>query len=113
MNRSDITQLRAQHEALREMIDRCEELADALDAGRVEPVTVLERVAELRMKLAAHNEFEESVMPPVMQDEFRVDDHIHEHRAMYEGLQNPITRELRATLDALRRHIAIEERHLL
>lgn len=113
MNDLDIKKLRVQHAELRALIERCEALADDLDAGAVEPARVLEQVAELRVKLAAHNEFEEGVLPPLLKEEFRVDDHLHEHRAMYEGLDNPVTRELRATLQKLRRHIAIEERHLV
>ena len=104
MNASELTQLRTQHEELRTLIDHCEELADALDAGRIEPAPVLARVAELRLKLAAHNQFEERVLPGIEHD-----DHVTEHRVMYEGLE--ITRELRETLHRLRRHIAIEERY--
>jgi hypothetical protein len=103
MNASDLTELRAQHEELRTLIDHCEVLADALDAGRIEPFLVLAAVAELRSKLSAHNRFEERVLPAIDHD-----DHATEHRAVYEGLE--ITRELRETLQCLRRHIASEER---
>lgn len=106
MNASDLTELRAQHEELRTLIDHCEALADALDAGRVEPAPVLARVVELREKLAAHNQFEERVLPVV-----EIDDHVMEHRVMHDGLDNPITRELRETLYRLRRHMEIEERY--
>jgi hypothetical protein len=105
MNATVLKELRAQHEELRALTDQCEELADALDAGRVEAAPVLARVAELREKLAAHNRFEERVLPPIEHD-----DHVTEHRVMHDGLDNPITRELRETLHRLRRHIAIEER---
>jgi hypothetical protein len=103
MNASDLTELRAQHEELRTLMDHCETLADALDAGRIEPFLVVAAVAELRTKLAAHNRFEERVLPGIEHD-----DHATEHRVLYEGLE--ITRELRETLHRLRRHIAIEER---
>lgn len=104
MNASDVIALRAQHEELRTLMDRCEALADALDAGRIEPFLVLAAVAELRTKLAAHNRFEERVLPAIEHD-----DHATEHRVVYEGLE--ITRELRETLHRLRRHMATEERY--
>jgi hypothetical protein len=105
MNASDLKELRTQHDELRTLIDDCEELADALDAGRVEAAAVLARVAELRLKLAAHNRFEERVISIV-----ELDEHVTEHRVMHDGLDNPITRELRETLYRLRRHMEIEER---
>jgi hypothetical protein len=103
MNPSDLKELRTQHEELRTLIDRCEALADALDAGRIEPFLVLAGVAELRIKLAEHNRFEERVLPEIDHD-----DHAEEHRVTYEGLE--ITRELREMLHRLRRHMASEER---
>jgi hypothetical protein len=103
MNESEVTELRAQHDELRTLIDRCELLADALDAGRIEPFLVLAGVAELRVKLAAHNRFEESVLAAIDHEE-----HATEHREAYAGLE--ITRELRETLHRLRRHMANEER---
>lgn len=111
MNQAILAELRLQHEQLRVLIEHCERLADDLDAGLVEPAPVLAIVAELRTKLAEHNRFEEGVLPPLAQDELLVDDHANEHRSMYASLDNPITRELRTTLDRLRRHMAIEERH--
>ena len=40
---------------LHDMIDRCEELADALDAERIAPDVLLREVAWLRLALDAHN----------------------------------------------------------
>ena len=95
MNPSDLKELRTQHEELRTLIEQCEALADALDAGRIEPFLVLAGVAELRTKVAAHNRFEERVLPAIDHEE-----HATEHRMTYEGLE--ITRELRETLHRLR-----------
>ncbi|HTL38953.1 MAG TPA: hemerythrin domain-containing protein [Kofleriaceae bacterium] len=117
-----LAELLHQHDQLRDNIYRCEKLADALDAGQVEPLVVLSEVARLRVLFDMHNKFEERLLRPILRDadafgEVRIDrmvaDHVDEHREMGEGLGSPITSELRHTLEQLKRHLATEERYFL
>ena len=105
-------QLKAQHDALRAMMDRCEELATALDA----------HVARLRLEFEAHNEYEEALLRPVLvgSDAFAdvrigrmVEDHVGEHRAMHAQLGATGTSGLRDAIEMLRAHMDAEERYLL
>jgi len=48
------------------MMDRCEELADELDAGRMGPMQLTREVARLRLAFDAHNRFEEQLLRPVL-----------------------------------------------
>lgn len=117
-----LAELLQQHDQLRDIIYRCEKLADDLDAGKIEPVIVLAEVAHLRATFDVHNKFEEQLLRPILRDanafaELRIDrmveDHVGEHRAMSEGLGNPVTAELRHTLAQLQLHLATEERYFL
>jgi hypothetical protein len=117
-----LTELLHQHDQIRDLIDRCEKLADELDSGKGEPATLLSEVARLRVVFELHNKFEERLLRPILRDadafgEVRIDrmvqDHVGEHRSMHEGLGSPITIELRRTLDNLRHHLATEERFFL
>lgn len=119
--RQALRELLEQHEALRAMMDHCEQLADELDRGRGELGALVREVCRLRVELEAHNRFEEQVLRPLLRDldafeGVRVDhmfaDHIEEHRALAGGLDAPLV-ELRATLDRLRVHLAAEERYFL
>jgi hypothetical protein len=51
----------AQHDALRDMMHRCEELADALDARRGDLARLRQAVALLRAAFNDHRAFEEQV----------------------------------------------------
>jgi hypothetical protein len=117
-----LAELAAQHEVLRGMMDRCEELADELDAGRMGPMQLTREVARLRLAFDSHNKFEEELLRPVLlaSDSFgevRVDrmieDHVGEHRAMRQQLGSPATADLRAVIAHLREHLAAEERYFL
>jgi len=117
-----LSELLEQHAALREMMDRCELLADDLDAGRIEPDVLVKEVARLRLAFDVHNKFEEHLLRPVLREidafgdvriEKMVHDHVHEHRAMREHLSGGATAELRATVARLRDHLAMEERYFL
>jgi iron-sulfur cluster repair protein YtfE (RIC family) len=115
-----------QHASLRDMIARCEELADALDAGQIEPAQLLREVARLRVAFDTHNQFEEQLLQPVLLDaewlgavrvSRMVEDHTQEHRSMKgqlgaTSMPTP-TSELRATLANLRAHLVDEEHHFL
>jgi hypothetical protein len=103
--------LLAQHDRIRTLMAHCEQLADDLDAGKVEPSVVLAEVATLRLTLETHNRFEERQLRPILDDDAAIADHIDEHRSVSEHLGSPITRELRATLARLRHHLAVEERY--
>src|SRR5262249_15502102 len=114
--------LKAQHDVLRGMMDRCEELADAVDEGRMGPLQLTREVARLRLAFDAHNRFEEQLLRPVLFDaaafcEVRVEkmiaDHIGEHRAMRAQLESEATAQLRGVIRSLRDHLAAEERYFL
>lgn len=117
-----LAELAAQHEVLRGMMARCEELADELDAGRVDPMQLTREVAKLRLAFDSHNKFEEELLRPVLLagdsfGEVRVDrmveDHVGEHRAMRRQLGSPATADLRAVIESLREHLETEERYFL
>jgi len=117
-----LAELNAQHDALRGMMDRCEELADELDAGRMGPIQLTREVARLRLAFDAHNTFEEQLLRPVLlgSDAFAevridrmVEDHIGEHRAMRAQLGSTETSALREVIETLRAHLVAEERYLL
>lgn len=117
-----LTELTAQHDALRGMMERCLELADELDGGRIGPLQLTREVARLRLAFDAHNRFEEQLLRSVLLDddafaevriERMIDDHIGEHRAMRGRLSSDETGELREAIEMLRAHLDAEERYLL
>ena len=119
-----LAELERQHAELRQQMDRCEDLADALDAGGSDPTQLLNEVAALRAAFDAHNQYEEQLLRPVLLDHEwlgavrvsrMVEDHVEEHRAMRRQLAavpTPTT-ELRAVIDNLRAHLAAEEKYFL
>jgi hypothetical protein len=116
-----LEELQSQHEHLRMMMDRCEQLADEFDAGRGQPAVLTRHVSLLRVAFDAHNRFEEELLRPMLREldafaevriEQMVSDHIGEHRAIKHHLDGP-TAELRASLYELRAHLATEERYFL
>ncbi len=117
-----LAELDAQHGRLRDMIARCADLADGVDAGQVEPAQLLGEVVALRGAFDAHNQFEEQLLRPVLLDadwmgavrvSRMVEDHVEEHRSMRRELQSTTTAELRAVLASLLAHLASEERYFL
>ena len=117
-----LVELKAQHDALRGMMDRCEELADELDAGRGSPTALTREVARLRLAFDAHNTFEERLLRPVLTEsdpfagprlERLVEDHVGEHREMRARLGSDQTGVLRDVIETLRAHLEAEERYLL
>lgn len=123
---SALAELTEQHARLREQIARCDELADALDAGEIGPTQLLREVARLRLAFDAHNKFEEQLLRPVLLDaewmgavrvSRMVEDHVEEHRAMRNAMRgaagSETTSELRGVLANLRAHLENEERYFL
>lgn len=117
-----LAELVAQHDALRGMMTRCEQLADALDANGGDPAELLGEIERLRAAFTSHNTFEEGILRPVLlaEDNYgavRVDrmmeDHVNEHAEMRSRLASPITSELRDVIETLRAHLEAEERYLL
>jgi hypothetical protein len=117
-----LVELKAQHDALRGMMDRCEALADELDAGSKSPVQLLREVSRLRLAFDAHNTYEEQLLRPVLLggDTFAgvridrmIEDHVAEHRMMRQQLSSPATSDLRDVIETLRAHLEAEERYLL
>jgi hemerythrin HHE cation binding domain-containing protein len=114
--------LAAQHAALRDRIERCEDLADGLDAGTAGAPQLLHEVAELRIAFDAHNQFEERLLRPMLLDadwfgavrvSRMIEDHVLEHRSMRRELETPTSSELRRVLASLRAHLDSEEHTFL
>jgi hypothetical protein len=97
-----------QHRDLRDRMERCERLADELDAGYGAAAVLLREVGELRAAFAEHNRFEERHLRPMFSAE-SVADHLTEHRVM--AAQLNVTSELRATITRMRAHLDAEERY--
>ncbi len=115
-----VAELRAQHDLLRGMMDQCEELADALDAGSQGFTQLTRQVARLRLAFEAHNKFEEQLLRPVLFGahaahviEHLFEDHVQDHRAMRKQLATTETTGLREVIASMRRHLDAEERYLL
>src|SRR5689334_653896 len=124
MTASDaLDELAVQHAVLREMMQRCEALADEVDIGMTGPAILVQAVARLRVAFDEHNRFEEALLHPLLAEraepgapglprEVRiariVDDHVLQHRAMRDGLDPGPTAALRGVLRSLREHLASE-----
>jgi hypothetical protein len=117
-----LAELAAQHHALRGMMERCEQLADELDAGRMGPMQLTREVARLRLAFDAHNRFEEQLLRPALlatdafgevRVERMLEEHVGEHRAMRAQLGSNTTEDLRAVIASLRAHLEAEERYFL
>ena len=117
-----LDELADQHARLRELMERCEELADGVDAGTREAAALLQEVGRLRSAFDTHNRFEEELLRPLLLDvdwlgavrvSRMVEDHVEEHRALRRELQTTPTSELRSVIADLRDHLVTEERYLL
>jgi iron-sulfur cluster repair protein YtfE (RIC family) len=117
-----LAELMQQHARLRDMMERCEELADEADRTGDAPVNLTREVAKLRIAFDAHNQFEEEMLRPVLlaQDAFgavrierMVEQHIGEHRAIRTRLHGWVTDQLREVIADLRAHLEAEERYFL
>jgi hypothetical protein len=114
-----LAELKAQHDMLRGMMDRCEELADELDAARCGPSELTREIARLRLAFEAHNQFEEQLLRPVLirsldpaTVERAIEQHVGDHRAMRLGLTSTETSPLREVIASMRDHLEAEERYL-
>ena len=111
-----LAELTEQHASLNEMMDHCETLADAFDAGTAEAAQVLREVSRLRAAFDAHNKFEERLLPALLEAALRsraariAEAHIAEHRSMRQQLGSPTTAELRSVIASLRAHLDAEQR---
>lgn len=115
-----LAELKAQHNMLRGMMERCEALADELDAGRCGPLQLTREVARLRLAFEAHNRFEEAMLKPVLYAgadaaliDRKIEEHVDAHRAMRIALDSTETAMLRAVIDSMRAHLDAEEVYLL
>ena len=116
-----LRELFEQHEALRTIMDDCEQAADDIDAGRGDFGRLARDITKLRMAFEAHNIHEETLLPKILREldafgdvrvSYMVADHIDEHRALRARLDGP-TADLRSALYSLRAHLAGEERMFL
>jgi hypothetical protein len=115
-----LTELATQHAALRRMMERCEELADEVDAGG-DPQPLTYEITRLRVAFSMHNEFEEYLLRPLLlrDDAFAstridgmVEEHVREHAEMRARLGSGPTNMLREVIASLRDHLDAEDRHL-
>jgi hypothetical protein len=120
--RTVLAELLVQHNGLRAMMDRCDELADQVDLGRGDIVALTREIATLRVAFDAHNKFEEEVLRPLLREidafgEVRIErmfsEHVGEHRAMGVQLGGETTNVLRGAIDSLRVHLQAEERYFM
>jgi iron-sulfur cluster repair protein YtfE (RIC family) len=122
---SALAELATQHNQLRDMMSRCEQLADQLDTGHAPPdlaPALAQAVASLRVAFETHNRFEEELLRPLLREidpfaaariERMVADHIEEHREVRLRLGTAETATLRDVIETLRAHLDAEERYLL
>lgn len=117
-----LSELLEQHNELRKIMDRCEELADQLDIGKGEPAALAREISKLRIAFDAHNKFEEQLLRPVLREidafgEVRIErmfnEHVGEHRSVRLQLGDATTNALRGAIDSLRVHLEAEERYFL
>ena len=117
-----LAELISQHDGLRALMARCEDLADEVDTGGGDPGALAALITRLREAFEAHNKFEEAILRPVLlaedthgavRIERMVEDHVHEHRHVRQRLGAPSTDELRDVIETLRAHLEAEERYLL
>ena len=117
-----LERLVSQHQALRLLMDECDRLADELETIGGTPVTLSQNVAELRRAFEAHNQFEETVLRPILREadafgEVRIDrmiaDHLGEHREMRDRLSEGPIADLRTAVAQLRAHLDAEERYFV
>jgi Hemerythrin HHE cation binding domain len=110
-----------QHEQLRAIMDRCDELAEQLDIGTGDVAELTREVINLRVALDAHNQVEEQLLRELLRQpdgsgglrsDHIFNDHIGEHRSMRLSLGDATTNALRAAIDSLRGHLHAEERYL-
>ncbi|HEY5944883.1 MAG TPA: hemerythrin domain-containing protein [Kofleriaceae bacterium] len=117
-----LAELLEQHNELRRIMDRCEELADQVDIGKGDVAALIREIGKLRIAFDAHNRFEEQLLRPVLREidafgEVRIErmfhDHVGEHQAMRLQLGDATTNALRGAIDSLRVHLQTEERYFL
>lgn len=117
-----VAELIAQHDALRGLMARCDDLADEVDTGGGDPAALAAMITRLREAFEAHNKFEEGILRPVLLNEDAhgavrvermVEDHVNEHREVRHRLGAPSTDQLRDVIETLRAHLEAEERYLL
>lgn len=117
-----LAELLQQHDELRKLMDRCEELAEQLDIGKGDPAALAREIAKLRIAFDTHNKFEEQLLRPVLREmdafgDVRIErmfsEHVGEHRSMRLQLGDATTNALRGAIDSLRVHLAAEERYFL
>jgi hypothetical protein len=115
-------ELMSQHDMLRAIMDRCEELADEVDIGKGDVRALTQEIAKLRIAFDAHNKFEEELLRPVLREidafgDVRIErmfsEHVGEHRSMRLQLGDATTNALRSAIDSLRVHLQAEERYFL
>lgn len=108
---SDLTailaQIHDQHQELRDRMDRCERLADELDAGHGATPVLLREVGELRAAFSEHARFEERHLRPIFNTDYQVAEHAVEHQTMHAQLT--VTSALRSTLADMRAHLDAED----
>lgn len=117
-----LNELLQQHEQIRSLIRRCDELLDISDRDPAQVQELVLAVARLRWAVESHNRVEEQLLSPVLREadsfgevrvEHMVEAHRKEHAQIGERLDKPVVDSLRQTLGLLREHLEAEERYFL
>lgn len=117
-----LNQLLSQHEQIRSLIARCDELLGLSERDPSQVPELVLAVARLRWAVESHNRVEEQLLSPVLKEadsfgevrvEHMVDAHRKEHAQLGARLEQPVIDTLRQTLGMLREHLETEERYFL
>ena len=120
-----IAELDAQHQELRGMMDRCLEVADAVDNGSSAEIELQHEVERLRQAFDAHHRFEDALLRPLLRNArmtgaraaIAENAHRTEHRSfrcrLGMGRAAPPTRDLRVVIAGMRAHLDDEDEERL
>jgi hypothetical protein len=98
-------ELQRQHAHLRGLLDRCDALLTATEAGTVDAGALATAVGVISRALTAHHAYEEAHLT-LLGDDPR---HASQHEALALGLDDPSVRVLAAVLRDLREHLRRED----
>jgi iron-sulfur cluster repair protein YtfE (RIC family) len=116
-----LAELARQHDELRALLDRCDQLAGQPDRDGV-AAALADEVIRLRAAFGRHNAYEEQLLRPLLaeidpfaaaQIDRMIADHIAEHRRFGHRLATLESDTLRDVIETLRAHLDAEERYLL
>lgn len=105
MTRAVVDELTRQHAHLRTLLDRCDAILAAAEAGAVDAEALTAAVGVIAGALHDHHAYEEAHLALVGDDPR----HLEHHAALTLGLDDPSVRALAAVLRDLREHLRRED----